>query len=214
MKPIPTRTVERLFRYGQLLHAKKEAGAEAVFSRELAQAVDVSPEQVRRDLMNFHLKGTPQQGYPVEQLLRKLYEHLETQAATKIALLGVGNLGKAILSYFLRRRPNLSIVAAFDTDPEKAGRVYAGSQVYHISQLEKIAARESITVGVITVPAASAQQSADLLVKAGIRAILNFAPTQLQLPREIYLENIDITLSIEKAAYFSRKSGTDRRHGK
>lgn len=211
MKPIPTRTVERLFRYGQLLHARKEAGADHVFSRELAAAVDVSPEQVRRDLMNFHLKGTPQQGYPIDQLSSKLYEHLESRELTRIALVGVGNLGKAIISYFLKRRPNLSIVAAFDNDPEKAGRVYAGSQVHHISQLEKIAAREKISVAILTVPAGEAQRMSDLLVKAGVRAIVNFAPTQVEVPPSVFLEDIDITLSIEKAAYFSRKNHTVRR---
>ncbi|HOX23954.1 MAG TPA: redox-sensing transcriptional repressor Rex, partial [Elusimicrobiales bacterium] len=214
MKPIPTNTVERLFRYGQLLHIKKEAGAEFVFSRELAAAVGVSPEQVRRDLMNFRLKGTPQQGYPVNAFIRELYAHLESEELTKMALVGVGNLGRAIISYFLKRRPNLSIVAVFDSDMEKAGRVYAGSQVHHISELEQVVARDKIAVGIITVPAAAAQKMADTLVKAGVRAIVNFAPVQLQLPKTVFLEQLDITLSIEKAAYFSRKSLSAKGHSK
>jgi redox-sensing transcriptional repressor len=206
MNRIPQRTVERFFRYCQFLHTRLEAGSDFVFSRELAAAVGVSPEQVRRDLMNFKLKGTPQRGYPIKEFMTELYSHLESSTLTKMVLVGVGNLGKAILSYFLKRRPNLSIVAAFDQDPEKTNRVYSGCQVHHIGQLEKIVAKEKAAVGIITVPASSAQEAADILVKSGVRGIVNFAPAQLKLPQGIFLEQLDITLSIEKAAYFARKN--------
>ncbi len=205
MTRIPQRTVERFFRYCQFLHTKSEAGSEYVFSHELAAAVGVSPEQVRRDLMTFKLKGTPQRGYPINEFLAELYAHLESSSLTKMVLVGVGNLGKAILSYFLKRRPNLSIVAAFDQDPEKIDRVYSGCQVYHIGQLEKFISREKAAVGIITVPASDAQEAADALVRAGIKGIVNFAPAQLKLPPGVFLDQIDITLSIEKTAYFARK---------
>jgi redox-sensing transcriptional repressor len=207
MPRIPQRTVERFFRYCQFLHSRLEAGSEHVFSHELATAVGVSPEQVRRDLMNFRqVKGTPQRGYPIKEFMAELYSHLESSALTKMVLVGVGNLGKAILSYFLKRRPNLSIVAAFDLDPEKTDRVYSGCQVHHIGQLEKTVSREKAAVGIITVPAAAAQEAADALVRAGARGIINFAPVQLKVPAGVFLEQIDITLSIEKVAYFARKS--------
>ena len=205
MTKIPQRTVERFFRYCQFLHTRLETGAEFVFSRELAAAVGVSPEQVRRDLMNFKLKGTPQRGYKLQEFLDELYAHLESSSLTKMVLVGVGNLGKAILSYFLKRRPNLSIVAAFDLDPEKTGRVYSGCHVHHSAQLEKIVNKEKAAVGIITVPAASAQEAADALVRAGVRGIVNFAPAQIKVPAGIFLEQLDITLSIEKAAYFARR---------
>ncbi|HBA60848.1 MAG TPA: redox-sensing transcriptional repressor Rex [Elusimicrobia bacterium] len=206
MTKIPQRTVERFFRYCQFLHNRLEAGSDHVFSHELASAVGVSPEQVRRDLMNFDLKGTPQRGYPIKEFLAELYSHLESSALTKMVLVGVGNLGKAILSYFLKRRPNLSIVAAFDQDPEKINRVYSGCQVHHIGQLEKTVSREKAAVGIITVPASSAQEAADILVRAGVRGLINFAPVQIKVPAGIFLEQIDITLSIEKVSYFARKS--------
>lgn len=208
MKSIPQRTVERFFRYAQFLHTKHEGGSDFVFSHELAAAVGVSPEQVRRDLMNFKLKGTPQKGYPIREFVDELYAHLETSSLTKMVLVGVGNLGKAILSYFLKRRPNLSIVAAFDQDPEKVNRVYSGCQVYHIGQLARIVAREKAAVGIITVPAAAAQEAADILARAGAKGVVNFAPVQLKLPPGVFLEQLDITLSIEKVAYFARKSQT------
>jgi redox-sensing transcriptional repressor len=207
MPRIPQRTVERFFRYCQFLHSKVEAGSEFVFSHELAAAVGVSPEQVRRDFMNFRqVKGTPQRGYPVKEFMAALYAHLESSALTKMVLVGVGNLGKAILSYFLRRRPNLSIVAAFDLDPEKADRIYSGCRVHHTGQLEKVVAREKVAVGIITVPASAAQEAADALVRAGVKGIINFAPVQLKVPRGVFLEQLDITLSIEKVAYFARKN--------
>lgn len=207
MPKIPQRTVERFFRYCQFLHSRLEAGSEHVFSHELAAAVGVSPEQVRRDLMNFRqVKGTPQRGYPIKEFMGELYSHLESDALTKMVLVGVGNLGKAILSYFLKRRPNLSIVAAFDLDPEKTNRVYSGCQVHHIGQLEKTVSRERAAVGIITVPAAAAQEAADALVRAGVRGIVNFAPVQIKVPAGIFLEQLDITLSIEKVAYFARKN--------
>jgi redox-sensing transcriptional repressor len=206
MTSIPQRTVERFFRYSQFLHTKLDAGAEYVFSHELAAAVGVSPEQVRRDLMNFRLKGTPQRGYHIKEFTTELYQHLESSSLTKMVLVGVGNLGKAILTYFLRRRPNLAIVAAFDVDQEKASRVYSGCQVYHSSMMEKVVEREGAAVGIITVPAASAQEAADALVRAGVRGIVNFAPAQIKLPKGVFLEQLDITLSIEKAAYFARKT--------
>jgi len=205
MSKIPQRTVERFFRYCQFLHTRLESGAQFVFSRELAAAVGVSPEQVRRDLMNFELKGTPQRGYPAHDFLEELYAHLESASLTKMVLVGVGNLGKAILSYFLKRRPNLTVVAAFDLDPEKTGRVYSGCQVHHSAQLEKLVGREKAAVGIITVPAASAQEAADALIRAGVRGIVNFAPAQIKVPPGVFLEQLDITLSIEKAAYFARR---------
>ncbi len=209
MTRIPQRTVERFFRYCQFLHSRLEAGSEHVFSHELAAAVGVSPEQIRRDLMNFRqVKGTPQRGYPIKEFLAALYGHLESSSLTKMVLVGVGNLGKAILSYFLKRRPNLSIVAAFDQDPEKVNRVYSGCQVHHIGQLEKTVLRERAAVGIITVPAASAQEAANALVRAGVKGIVNFAPVQLKLPAGVFLEQLDITLSIEKVAYFARKTKT------
>ena len=202
---VTKRTVERFFRYCQFLRSRAEDGADFVFSRELAAAVGVSPEQVRRDLMNFRLKGTPQKGYRIEEFIAELYSHLEASARANIVLVGVGNLGRAILSYFNKRRPNLSIVAAFDQDPEMTDRVVAGCYVYHISQMEKIVREQKALVGVITVPAQAAQEAANLLVKAGIRGVLNFAPTGIKLQPEIFLENIDITLSIEKVVYFARQ---------
>ncbi|HNT98513.1 MAG TPA: hypothetical protein PKK31_09635, partial [Elusimicrobiales bacterium] len=93
-------------------------------------------------------------------------------------------------------------------DPEKADRIYSGCRVHHTGQLEKVVVREKVAVGIITVPASSAQEAADALVRAGVKGIINFAPVQLKVPRGVFLEQLDITLSIEKVAYFARKIRT------
>jgi redox-sensing transcriptional repressor len=201
---VPQKTVERFFKYSQFLHSRSAEGADFVFSHELASAVGVSPEQVRRDLMNFDLRGTPQRGYRIDEFMAELYAHLESTELTRIVLVGTGNLGRAILTYFIKRRPNLSIVAAFDQDDEKTDRVVAGCHVLHISRLESVVREKKVAVGVITVPAQSAQETADLMVRSGIRSIINFAPVNLKLPSGVFMEHIDITLSIEKAAYYAR----------
>jgi redox-sensing transcriptional repressor len=120
---------------------------------------------------------------------------------------GVGNLGKAILSYFAGRRPNLQIVAAFDNDLYKVNRAIHGCRCYAMEHLYEVAQAQGIRLAIITVPAQAAQDVADALVQAGIRGILNFAPVRLRVPPHMYVEDIDMTVSLEKVAYFARQGG-------
>lgn len=205
MKRVPEKSVERLLKYLELVKKKLADGEHFVFSHELASYVGVSPVQVRRDLMDFDIEGTPQKGYPVKDFFTHVCNHVKCNLRTKLALVGVGNLGKAILSYFVKRRPNLEISAAFDMDHEKTDRIYCGCKVYHISELPVIVKKENISVGIITVPADSAQEIADIFVKAGIKGIVNFAPVMIKVPEHVFVDQIDITLSIEKTAYFAQK---------
>lgn len=205
MKKIPPRTIERFFRYSQFLHAKLDVGAANVFSHELALAVSISPEQVRRDLMSLKVRGTPQKGYPINSFLTELYRQLGSAELTKIVLVGVGNLGKAVITYFEHRRPNLSIVAAFDSDPKKINATYAGCKVYHINKLKEVITQEKPFVGIITVPASCAQQIADEMADAGIKGVLNFAPCLVKPAKGVFLEQLDITMSLEKTAYFAKR---------
>lgn len=162
-------------------------------------------EQVGRDLANFRLKGSLKVGYQIKEFMEEVYGQLESETQTKMVLVGAGNLGKAVISFLLKRRPNLAITAAFDSDPDKTGRDFMGCQVHHMDQLEKFVARDKTAVGIITVPETSAQAAADALISAGVGGILNFAPLQLKVPPGVFLEQLDITLSVEKAAYFSRR---------
>ncbi len=123
----------------------------------------------------------------------------------KAALVGIGNLGRAILSYFPHRSPAVEIIAAFDIDPGGIDRVIHGCRTYPIASLRSVIAAQNITLGVITTPFDVAQKTADDLIAAGIRGILNFAPTPVRVPPGTALESLDLTTSLEKLAYFAGK---------
>ena len=165
----------------------------------------VSAAQVRRDIMNLGCLGNTINGYNVAELAVSISHSLDDPTGQLVALVGVGDLGRAILKFFPGRRPKLSIVAAFDNDPRKFGRVIQGCRVYNISDLSSVVAELGITIGTITVPAEEAQNVADILVREGINGILNFAPTNIRVPPNVYVEDINMTISLEKVAYFARK---------
>ncbi len=210
MELIPERTIERLSIYRRLLIEEEKNGRTHIYSHDLARLTNNSPAQVRRDIMNIGTSGNPRKGYAVSELITAIGEVLDEKQTTKTCLVGVGNLGKAILAYFKGKRPNLQITAAFDIDPEKTDRVIAGVRCYPVAQIAPIVSRDHITVGILTVPGTAARETADLLIDAGVRSILNFTPTPLHLPPNIFLEEIDITVFLEKAAYFARHAGTNR----
>jgi redox-sensing transcriptional repressor len=201
---VPEKTIGRLSLYRRLLVDAKGRGCSSLYSHELARLAGVTAAQVRRDLMRVGYMGTPTRGYQVEELLASIAALLDASATEGMALVGVGNLGRAILAYFSGRHPRLSFVAAFDTDLEKVGRVTQGCRVYAMDDLIDVVRRENIRTAVIAVPADAAQDVADQLVIAGVMSILNFAPTSLRLGPEVYVETNDLTAAIERAAFFAR----------
>ncbi len=204
MKIIPEKSVERLCKYRQILLNILDSGKEFIFSHELAAILDSSPAQVRRDLMMLNITGTPQKGYNIRQFLDDISDVVDSEEGQLACLVGVGKLGQAILTYFAKRRPNLSIVAAFDIDAAKAGRQHGECPIYNITELEQIIKNKNITVGIVTVPAPHAQSTIDTLVASGVKGIVNFAPTHIRVPKGVFIENLDITLSVEKTAYFAK----------
>lgn len=199
---ISCREVSRFLKYRQFLLQARDESRENVFSHELASAADISPEQVRRDIMLLQIQGRPQKGYKIDDFLAEIETRL-VPGKVSVAIVGVGNLGRAVLSYFAKRRPNIAIVAAFDADPDKADRVISGCKCYPPERLSEIVKEKGITLGIISVPAEEAQSTADAMTAAGIRGIVNFAPASVAVREGIYLENIDITTAIEKTAYFA-----------
>jgi len=196
--------IGRLSLYRRLLHGLVLEGTESVYSHELAALARVTAAQVRRDIMNIGASGNPNRGYDVKKLIAGIAVFLDAPEVQNVALIGVGNLGRAILAFFAGRRPKLSIVAAFDNDPEKSGRVIHGCPCYSFDQLEEIVKTHNIRIATLCVPASVAQKVAMKLVDAGFKGILNFAPVPLHVPRSIYVEDIDMTMSLEKVAYFAR----------
>lgn len=202
---VSVRTVGRLSLYRRLLSGLVADGVRSVYSHELAALAGSSAAQVRRDLMVIGYSGSPNRGYQVLELMNSIGEFLDNPAGQRVGLVGVGNLGRALLSYFTGRRPKLSIVAAFDSDPEKVDRVVHGCRCYRLEELADTVRQLDIGVGIITVPAHAAQDVAERMVAAGIRGILNFAPVRLRVPADVYVEDLDMTTSLEKAAYFARQ---------
>lgn len=206
-KDVPERTLERLSLYRRLLNVLQEEGTRYVFSRELAKAAGRTAVQVRRDLMAVGASGSPSHGYEVSGLIKRIRRFLDKPGGQNVALVGAGNLGKALLAYFTGRRPNLKIVAVFDTDPTKANRMIHGCRCYAPDRTAEVVKAKNIEVAIIAVPAQAAQEVADRLVAAGVTGILNFAPALLRVPRGVYVEDLDMIISLEKVAYFSRRSG-------
>jgi redox-sensing transcriptional repressor len=206
---ISQRTVGRLSLYRRLLNSLAAQGVKNIYSHQLAAMAGATAAQVRRDLMAVGYMGTSIRGYAVEELTRSIGSFLDDPSGQAAALVGIGNLGRAILSYFTGRRPNLSIVAAFDVDPVKVGRVINGCHCYPLDELETVVRELDIRLGVVTVPAAAAQSVAETMVRSGIRGILNFAPAPLKVPTGVYVEDIDMTMSLEKVAYYARQGALE-----
>lgn len=211
MPATSNKTVGRLSLYRRLLNELIAKDVSSVYSHQLAAMAQVTPAQVRRDIMAIGYTGTPAHGYDVEELIQSIRSFLDEPEGLGVALVGVGNLGRAILAYFVGRRPKLSIVAAFDADPEMTGRVIHGCRCYPMEQLEEVARKMDIRVGIIAVPASEAQAVADQLSRAGVNGILNFAPVGLHVPPSTHVENNDITMSLEIVAYYSRLNAPERK---
>jgi redox-sensing transcriptional repressor len=182
----------------------RQDGLRFVYSHQLAHDAGATAAQVRRDLMVLGPMGTSNKGYATEDLISAIDEVLDSPEGQTIALVGVGNLGRAILAFFAGRRPRLAITAGFDNDPTKAARVIMGCRVYPMAELAQVVLAEGITVGIVAVPATAAQAVADKLVAAGVRGLLNFAPCPLKVPASVHVEDMDITMSLEKVAYYAK----------
>lgn len=201
---IPVNTIGRLSLYRRLLKEQLAAGARHVYSHQLANLAVTTAAQVRRDLMTIGFSGSPRRGYAIADLVTAIDEVLVRSVETTVALVGVGNLGRAILAYYANRQP-IRFAAAFDRAPEKTGRVLHGCRCYHSDQMTEVVAREKIHVGVIAVPAGEAQSVCDRLVLAGVTGILNFAPVRLRVPAGLHVENVDLMMALDRVAYFAHE---------
>lgn len=204
----PGKTVERLSRYRRWLEQKVAQGAANVYSHQLAEVTGGTAAQVRRDLLAVGCSGNYRKGYNARQLSASIGEFLDHPDYTAVVLMGVGNLGRALVSYFAGRRFNLRIVAAFDANPELAGQVLHGCPCYDLSRLGDVVLGTGARLGIIAVPASEDQKAANALVAAGVQGILNFAPAVIEVPDHVFVENIDMTMALEKVACFARLRGS------
>lgn len=201
------KVIHRLSVYRRILLELQAQGLAYVYSHQLAALAGGTAALVRRDLMRIGFTGSPARGYEVTALIAAVGKVLDHPEGLRVALVGVGNLGRAVLAYFLGRKPNLTIVAAFDSDPELAGRVIHGCRCHAAADLERICRELGVQVGIITVPAAAAQAVVDSMREAGVSSFVNFAPVSLRLPPGVHVQEMDITTTVEKAGYFARRDG-------
>ncbi len=201
---IPINTIGRLSLYRRLLHEQLAAGIRQVYSHQLASLAVSTAAQVRRDLMTIGFGGSPRRGYAIQELVEAINAVLARSIETTAALVGVGNLGRAILAYYANRQP-IRFAAAFDRVAEKTGRILHGCRCYPVDEMADVVSRERIHVGVIAVPAPEAQGVADQLVLAGITGILNFAPVRLRVPAGLHVENVDLMMALDRVAYYAHE---------
>ncbi len=204
MKRPPEISISRLALYLRFLEDYiKEKGPQATInSTELAQFLDINPHQIRKDLSYFGKFGERGVGYRTEELRDKIIRILGLGKKWNLCLCGAGNLGSALLAYRGFRQMRLDIVAIFDNNPEKIGKTIQGVRVYSPLSIIHMTKKLNIHIAIIAVPTASAQETADRLIKAGIRAILNFAPVKLIVPPGVKLRNADLSTELINLTYF------------
>lgn len=194
---IPEATIIRLSVYSRFLEQVDQNGVVTISSGEIAKGVGVSPAQVRKDLAYFGEFGTRGVGYNVKDLLQQTLKILGLNNEWSVIIIGAGNLGTALLSYRGFKERGFNVVGVFDSDPRKVGQEIAGLIVQSPDNISEFCKEKNIEIGILALPSQFAQESADVLAKAGIKAILNFAPKVLNLPRGIEVRNIDLSVHLE-----------------
>lgn len=199
---IPKATITRLSLYCRQLELLEFDGYRMVSSEKLAWLCQVNPAQVRKDLGYFGEFGIRGVGYDVRDLQYELKKILAINREWKMGIVGIGNLGAALLRHQNFPARGFHFIAAFDSDPEKIGKsAPQGLIIKDVSELVRISKKMEIDIGVIAVPAAKAQETADRFIKADINAILNFSPVQIHVPDECIVENIDFTVKLDILTY-------------
>lgn len=203
---IPRATIKRLAAYVQALENFARDGIEVVSSVPLAEASGANGSQVRKDLAYFGEFGVRGVGYNVKALIRAITQSLGVDREWKIALVGVGNLGRALLNHADFRSRGFNIVAVFDCDPFKIGEIMHGMEVHCTDNLKDMAGDLGLEMGIITTPAERAQRAANNLFNAGIFSILNFAPARISAPRHAHIEYVDFFHHLYSLAFDAKKA--------
>ncbi len=205
-RKISESTVRRLSAYLRSLEALEASGAEMASSGELARRAGTTAPQVRKDLSTFGSFGKRGLGYPVVPLIGSLEAILGLTREWRVALLGAGRVGAALHTYPFFRERGFRIVAIFDNDPEKVGLRWDDTTIRHIDELESVLAGEAVEIAILTVPAAPAPALADRVVRAGVGAILNFAPARLELPPHVVVNEVNLAMELELLSFALTRS--------
>ncbi len=203
---LPERTVERLSEYRRSMLQCLEEGKTHIYSHELAALHHNTAVQVRRDIMFIGYTSMQRKGYDVRELINVIGEILDSEKGLNVAVIGIGNLGRAFTTYFVGKRSKLNIIATFDVDTNKIDRVISGVKCYPLNRIKEVVESHNISIALMTVPADSAAEVSEQLVEAGIKGVLNFTTVPLNVAPDVYLDEYDMITSLEKVAYFVKSA--------
>lgn len=199
---IPRKTVYRLSTYLRCLLPLKDKKIQTVSSEALAKVAGVKPTQLRKDLAYFGTFGTRGLGYDVAELYHRIADELGTSRLQPVVLVGVGNLGLALLSYRGFEKEGFEIVAAFDVEPNRRRDKETRQPVHRVEMLPRFLSDNPVKMAILAVPAEAAQEVANTLVHCGIMGILNFSPIVLHVPEAVMVNNVNLAIELENLSYF------------
>ena len=199
---IPEVVIERLPVYARALAALQARGMDVVSSQDLGEQLGVTPAQIRKDLSYFGRFGKQGRGYSVHRLMEELQRILGLNRTWTMVLVGVGQLGRAILQYGGFAPQGYHVVEAFDANPEQVGQQLGDVTIRDVAELPEVLKKTHVDIGIVAVPAEHAQEVIDILVAAGVKAILNYAPIAPQVPRGVHVRQIDPVLALQSMTYY------------
>ena len=197
------KTVVRISKYKNALNRFKMLGLSRVFSDNLAEAVGVSSIQVRKDFSLFKITGNKRGGYQIDALIEQLHSVLGKQNIQNVVIVGVGNMGAALIRYNGFEKELINVLAGFDSDPAKLAP-HAPVPILHIDKLEQFVREHKVKIGIVAVPDMAAQAIVDKMVTAGINGILNFAPIRLNAPEGCFINSVNLIPELESIIYFTK----------
>lgn len=206
-KRLSRASVLRMELYLDVLEQLQAEGRSHITSSEIGEPIGVSPEKVRQDLFQLGTEGKPKVGYEIEQLARLIRSVFDLDNPKKACLVGLGNLGRALAASTIWSKAGFTLAAVFDRDPSVVGLEAGGVRVRSVAEIFGVVKAEGIVAGVIAVPATAAQETANLMVSTGIRAIWNFAPAKLHVPADVVVENQSLAWGLITLSH-AIKSGT------
>jgi len=198
--------IQRLCRYRRALKDLKELGYVKIFSDNLGEATGVTATQVRKDFSLFGISGNKKGGYLIDNLIEKINSILGKDEVQEVIMVGAGNLGSALSRYRGFEKEDIKILAAFDADPAKQGKIN-NIQVYPVKDVFEYIKTNKVKVAILAVPATVAQEVSEILVAAGIRGILNFAPVTLRVSEKIVVNNVSLANELENVIYYVNAKG-------
>jgi len=201
------KSIVRLSRYKIALNRLKSLGLTRIFSDNLADSTGVTSCQVRKDFSLFGISGNKRGGYQVDELLERLNDILGKNEIHQVVIVGAGNIGTALMRYQGFEKEGIRIVAGFDIDSAAYSQELS-VPVYPLDALKSFVKERGIKIGIIAVPDIAAQQALDLMVSAGIKGVMNFAPLRLRAPADVVVANVNLVLELENVIYFSTRQAT------